>query len=329
MNDNPDWTSLGHTDIQISWLGIGAWSWGDQFYWGYGRAYQQADVAAAYAASREAGVNFFDTAEAYGQGRSERLLGEFVRQDAAPREAVCIATKFMPFPWRLRRASLTRALQASLKRLGLERVDLYQVHIPLPPMPVENWADALADAVQAGLTRAVGVSNYSEEQMRRAFAVLKMRGVPLASNQVDYSLLNRKVEQNGVLRACQELGVTLIAYSPLAQGILSGKYTPENPPTGFRSQRYNRALLERVQPLIRLLHEIGRDHAGKTPSQVALNWCICKGSAPIPGAKNARQAQENAGALGWRLTAEEVARLDDASMAINTPQKPADKAAAA
>jgi aryl-alcohol dehydrogenase-like predicted oxidoreductase len=216
----------------------------------------------------------------------------------------------------LPKTSLKRALRNSLKRLNLECVDLYQIHWPFPPVPIETWAEALGDVVQEGLVGAVGVSNYSEAQMRRAYATLAKRGVPLASNQVEYNLLNRKVELNGLLKVCQELGITLIAYSPMAQGALTGKYTPEKLMPGIRGRIYNRATLEKIQPLIRQMRDIGREHGGKTPSQVALNWCICKGSVPIPGAKNARQAQDNCGALGWRLTEAEVAALDESSARI-------------
>ena len=205
-------------------------------------------------------------------------------------------------------------MRASLDRLGLKQVDLYQIHFPFPPMPIETWMDGLADAVQAGFVRAVGVSNCSVEQMRRAHVALAKRGVVLASNQVEYSLLHRAPERNGLMQACREMNVTLIAYSPIRKGVLSGKYTPENRPTGtFRRSLANRDYLARIQPLITLLREIGQAHGGKTPSQVALNWVMCKGALPIPGAKNIRQAQENAGALGWQLAESELTTLDAAS----------------
>jgi aryl-alcohol dehydrogenase-like predicted oxidoreductase len=184
-------------------------------------------------------------------------------------------------------------------------------------MAIETLADELGKAVQQGLARAVGVSNYDEQQMGRASAALAKRGVPLASNQVLYSLINRKVEKNGLLKSCQEQGITLIAYSPLGQGILTGKYTPRQPLPGIRGWRYGRSLLEKVQPLLGLMVEIGQAHGGKSAGQVALNWVICKGALPIPGAKNLRQAQENLGALGWRLVEAEMAALDEASEKIS------------
>jgi len=159
----------------------------------------------------------------------------------------------------------------------------------------------------------VGVSNYDVAQTRRAAAALGRRGLKLASNQAPYSLLNRRVEKSGLLAFCKDLGVRVIAYSPIEKGILSGKYTPGHLPPGLRRRIYSREYVERVQPLIALLRNLGQAHGGKTPAQVALNWAICKGALPIPGAKNAEQARQNAGALGWRLTSGEVASLDAAS----------------
>ena len=305
--------TLGATEIPISPLGIGTWAWGDKLVWGYGKGYTDADLEDAFRTSVEAGITFFDTAEIYGWGRSERLLGQFARTHGQP---VVIATKFFPYPWRVRKGALMRALRGSLRRLGLARVDLYQVHWPFPPRSVETWVDALADAVEAGLARAVGVSNYNLEQTRRAHAVLSQRGIPLASNQVQFSLIHRDPEQDGLLSLCQDLNITLIAYSPLGMGMLTGKYTPERPPGGARGRRYNREFLRRLQSLIALMREIGEGHGGKTPAQVALNWVMCKGAVPIVGAKNRAQAEENAGALGWRLTPEEVAALDRAAAQV-------------
>lgn len=294
-------------DVEI---GIGTWAWGDRIFWGYGSGYDDQDLREVFEFCCRNGFNFFDTAEVYGQGRSERLLGKFMEDTDSP---VRIATKFMPFPWRLTKNSLRRALQASLKRLGRSKVELYQIHWPFPPVRIETWMEALAEAVQDGLLEAVGVSNYDRAQTQRAFESLARLGVRLASNQVEYHLLNRKVEKNGLLRQCQELGVQLIAYSPLAQGALTGKYSPQNPMRGFRERRYNRRLLEQIQLLIQKMRQIGQEHGGKTPSQVAINWVICKGALPIPGIKNMRQAEDNLGAVGWRLTEEEVAVLDELS----------------
>lgn len=304
--------TLGATNVEIPLMGTGAWAWGDRWVWGYGRDdYTDEDIHAAYEASMEQAIDFFDTAEVYGMGHSETMLGDFVANDDA---CPVIATKFFPFPWRLRQSAVVRALRKSLERLKMDRVDLYQIHVTMPPVPVETWMAGLADAVEAGLTRAVGVSNYDMRQMGRAHNALAQRGVPLASNQVHYSLLHREPERNGVLQLCKDLNVTLIAYSPLEKGILTGKYTPDNQPPAPRTWMYRPDYLKKVQPLLQRMREIGANHGGKSEAQVALNWLICKGTVPIPGAKKVSHVTSNAGAVGWRLTEGEVAELDELSL---------------
>lgn len=292
-------------------MGTGTWAWGDSIVWGYGgSSYSDADLRAAFDASISAGVRFFDTAELYGFGKSERLLGQFARESG---ETIQIATKFFPLPWRILPTQLIAALRGSLRRLGVGRVDLYQIHWPTPFPPPETWAMALADALDMGLTAAVGVSNYNWRQVIQAHYTLARRGYPLASNQVEYSLLNRKIERDGTLDTCREHGVRIIAYSPLGMGLLTGKYTPQNPPPGIRGR--DKARLADIQPLLARMKAIGDVH-DKSQAQVALNWTVCKQTLPIPGAKNARQMEHNAGALGWTLSDDEIAALDEASAAV-------------
>lgn len=291
-------------------IGIGTWSWGDRLFWGYGQGYGIDDIRMVFNAAVSAGITFFDTAEAYGSGRSESILGELIPTSS---QKIVIGTKFMPFPWRLSHRSLHKALKNSLKRLNLAKVDLYQLHMAWPPLTIETWMEAMSQAFQDGLISAVGISNCDRGLMQRACDALSHTGIKLASNQVEYNLLNRKVEKNGLLKHCQETGIKLIAYSPLAQGVLTGKYNPENLPTGIRRGRFSRKYLEQIQPLIRLLKQIGLARGGKTPAQVALNWVIKKGALPIPGAKTIQQFEENFGANGWSLTEEEVSLLDQAS----------------
>jgi aryl-alcohol dehydrogenase-like predicted oxidoreductase len=297
-------------------VGVGAWSWGDWCYWGYGRSYGLDDVEGAFQESVRHGATLFDTAELYGFGRSEEILGRLIRDRESGIERSSqphVATKYLPVPWRPRtRKNLLRALRRSLGRLGLDEVSLYQVHWPVKPAFIESWADGLADAVDAGLVRAIGVSNYDVDQMWRTHRALTARGLSLASNQIAYSLISREPETNGVLEACRELGVSVIAYSPLSEGLLTGKYTSGAGPTGYRGWRMRR-LVHRVQPLVEELRIVGADHGDKMPGQVALRWLIEQGTIPIPGAKNARQARENAGAMGWSLSPDEIARLGAAS----------------
>jgi aryl-alcohol dehydrogenase-like predicted oxidoreductase len=287
-------------------IGTGTWQWGDRLMWGFKRNYGEEDVRQAFKASLAAGITFYDTAEMYGFGTSERLLGRFIRETGA---TVQVATKFLPYPWRLFKGQLIAALRGSLRRLGLGSVDLYQIHFSTPIVSVETWASALADALDLGLTRAVGVSNYDRMQTIRSQAILAQRGYTLATNQVEYSLLNRWIERDGTMESARERGIQIIAYSPLAKGLLTGKYSVENPPLGAR-RMITRETLERLPKLIAGMRAIGERHGGKSPAQVAINWTICKDTLPIPGAKNAQQAEHNAGGAGWRLTVDEVAELE-------------------
>lgn len=315
---NEEKVKLGGSDLEVTKLGIGAWSWGDTSYW---NNFEWDDrkmkaAKAAFDTSLDNGITFIDTAEVYGSRfslgaiNSETLLGRFIkeRKEKDPETEVVVATKYAALPWRLGRESVVKALKDSLCRLELSSVDLYQLHWP-GIWGNEGYIDGLGDAVEQGLVKAVGVSNYSEKRLRNAYEQLSKRGIPLASNQVNYSLIYRIPEENGVKAACDELGITLIAYSPMAQGALSGKYTPENPPTGPRGRIYTPEYLTKLQPLVNRIKEIGQNY-NKTATQVVLNWLIAQENVvPIPGAKNGEQAAEFVGALGWRLSSEEIDEL--------------------
>ncbi len=307
--------SLGPNGPVVPALGIGTWAWGDTLFWNYGGDYGPLQLQEAFTAAVAAGVNWFDTAEVYGLGESETLLGQFMRQVEQP---VHIATKYMPLPWRFNRKAVTDALTASLERLKLDRITLYQVHWPFDFfMRQETLINALADEVHRGRCLSVGVSNYSADQMRVAHQFLAARGVPLAVNQVQYSLLARQIETNGVLQVARELGVTILAYSPLAQGLLTGKYTSATgyQPDGARKldPRFNPSGLQRITPLLEQLQAIGSKY-DRTPAQVALNWLIAQGNIiPIPGAKSAEQVTQNIQALGWSLATDEIQQLDQTS----------------
>ncbi len=307
--------TIGPNGPQIPALGLGTWAWGDSLFWQYGEAYGVDDVRAAFEKSLTAGVNFLDTAEVYGLGKSEEIIGDLMRSDPRP---VVVATKYMPLPWRFSAQSVADALTASLKRLKLPSVALYQVHWPFDFfMSQKTLMNALADEVDQGRIQTIGVSNYSAKQMREAHSYLAARGIPLAVNQVQYSLLHRHIEANGVLEAAQNLEVTILAYSPLAQGLLTGKYTvgSDLQPTGARriDPKFSKKGLQKIEPVLAALNAIGTTYE-KTPVQVALNWLIGKGGVvPIPGAKNAKQAEQNAGALGWEMSEGDRAQLDNVS----------------
>jgi aryl-alcohol dehydrogenase-like predicted oxidoreductase len=312
-------TTLGHSPVRVSRLGAGAMTWGDPSglarlspaKLAYGGAHGIDEERSALDASLAAGVTLFDTAAMYSGGAAERRLGELARG-----RDVQIATKFPPRMFDGTDA-MPAALEASLARLGRTSVDLYMHHFPSRRVSIPRLMDLMADAVDAGKVRAVGVSNYSADQLRVAHAALAERGVPLASIEIGYSLLDRRVETNGVLEACRELGVTLIAYQPLASGALTGKYADGARPAGLR--RFMRAFRgsgrDATAPVIVLLREIGERHA-RTPAQVALRWLIEQGDViPIPGAKNGRQAAANAEALTFGLTTDEIDALSRASAA--------------
>ncbi|MEJ5335703.1 MAG: aldo/keto reductase [Thermus sp.] len=287
-------------------MGVGTWAWGDRLFWGYGRGYGEGELEGAFRAGLEAGVRLFDTAEFYGFGLAERLLGRFMARSG---ERPYLVTKFFPYPWRLSRKSLLLALKGSLGRLGVEAVDLYLLHWPWPPVPLRVWAEALAEAYERGLARGVGACNLALGQLGEVKEVLDRHRVPLLALQVEYSLLKRDWEPH--LPALRREGIALMAYSPLAMGWLTGKLDPKRPPKGYRGAKY-RPLLDQVERLLPPLRALA-EAKGVSPAAVALRYLMEKGALPIPGAKNAAQARLNAEALRFRLTPKEVALLQAAS----------------
>jgi aryl-alcohol dehydrogenase-like predicted oxidoreductase len=311
MADHPAAVSFPGLDRPMVPLGLGTWAWGDRATWGmggYDTSLTEASIRDAWVATLGAGVALVDTAEVYGGGESERIIGRLLAEDPGRRGDVVLATKFMPMPHRVPMARALRdALRASIDRLGVESVDLYQLHGPISLRSHSAMAEALAAVHAEGLARAVGVSNYSIGEMGGIHAQLAARGVPLASNQIEVSLLRQRPESSGLLAACRSLGVVPLAYSPIGQGRLTGKYSAASPPPGRRN--FSAHPMERVDRVVDVLRRVG-DAQDATPSQVALAWLIAKGCVPIPGAKNAEQARQNAGALTVSLAAEDVAALD-------------------
>ncbi|MCU1499643.1 MAG: putative oxidoreductase, aryl-alcohol dehydrogenase like protein [Acidimicrobiales bacterium] len=307
---------LAGTEVAIGSLGVGTWAWGDRSTWGmgtYDTDLTEDTIREAWEASIDGGATFFDTAEVYGKGESERIIGTLLAGDPGRAKRAQLATKFMPLPWKVQvKGALLDALRASLDRLGVEAVDLYQIHGPISLRGHAALAEALAAAHELGLVRAVGVSNYSAKETRAMHAQLHQRGLRLASNQIEFSLLRRGPETSGLLATCAELGVVPLAYSPLGQGRLTGKYSVGNPPPGRR--KFSPHPMDVVDGVVAELRRIGEVHGGKAPGQVALNWIMAKGAVPIPGAKNRAQAEENAGALGWEMGADDLAALDRAAL---------------
>lgn len=282
---------LGRTGFEVSALGVGTNKWA--------KGSNDDSVFDTYRAFLDAGIRFFDSAEIYGFGKSERLLGDCLRRDGRP---AAIATKFMPFLARSAPRHLRKALDGSLARLGVKTIDLYYIHFPFPLADLDALADELVRSVSDGKIRHVGVSNFSADQMRRTAERLARAGLSLAANQVNYSLLNRKPERNGVLDACRELGASLVAYFPLSSGRLAGS------PAAAKD--------ERAAKLLPLLGRIAEAHQS-TPGQIALAWLLARDPCviPIPGSTKPGHAAQNAEALRCRLTEEEFAAIDRATAA--------------
>ncbi|MBD2256996.1 aldo/keto reductase [Pseudanabaena sp. FACHB-2040] len=297
-------------------MGCGTWAWGNRLLWGYDPSMDQ-ELQAVFNRCVSGGVTLFDTGDSYGtgrlNGRSESLLGQFAKDYAGSnQERLCIATKLAAYPWRLTRGAMVKAGKASAERLG-RPVDLVQMHwstANYAPWQENALLDGLGDLYEQGLVKGVGLSNFGPKRLRLAHQRLAARGVPIATLQVQYSLLSTyPVTDLRLDKVCDELGIRLIAYSPLGLGLLTGKYAVGGTlPKGLRGLVF-RQLLPGIQPLLEGMNAIAT-RRDKTPAQIALNWCICKGTIPIPGAKTVQQAEQNLGALGWQLDEGEVAELD-------------------
>lgn len=312
---------LGRSELEVSVLGLGCWqfSGGSGLIGGFWDKVPDPTVDEIIDASIKGGINWFDTAEIYGRGESERTLSASLQRLGKKPGEVLIATKWWPFP---RTASSIRStIGDRLEALKPFPIDLHQIHQPWSFSTVTAEANAMAELVKQKKIRAVGVSNFNASRMRKAHAVLGQHGVPLASNQVLYSLIDRRIESNGIMAAAKELGVSIIAYSPLGQGILSGKFHEDPSRIASlgggrrRTKQFSPASLERSRPLVEELKKIAQAH-GVTPSQVALNWLAnFHGDTVlvIPGASKKRQAEENCGSTAFTLTPAELQRIDELS----------------
>jgi len=262
-------------------------------------------VLDAYQKAMALGINFIDTAEIYGRGKSEEIVGEAIR---GHREEVVVATKVSPL--NLSHRGVIRAAERSLRRLGIDIIDLYQIHFPNPLFPIQNTMKAMKKLVKEGKVRSVGVSNFNLKKLKAAQDALAP--IELASNQVRYNLLDREIEPE-LLPYTKAEKITIIAYSPLAQGLLTGKYTSDTRPTSFIqavNPGFSSPNLTRLAEFQGNLSDIAKAH-GKTPSQVALNWLMSKENVvAIPGVKNVEHAISDAGAVDWRLTDLEIETLE-------------------
>uniref|UniRef100_A0A7S4W2B6 NADP-dependent oxidoreductase domain-containing protein n=1 Tax=Ditylum brightwellii TaxID=49249 RepID=A0A7S4W2B6_9STRA len=280
--------------------------------------------------ARAKGVNFIDTAEAYGFGKSESLTSwaaeeaGFTIGAAGVEDGCYIATKFAPVPWRPGAESVVQACQASAQRLGVDSIDLYQIHWPDIIQPLksigiekrkdEQYWDGLAQCYHQGLAKNVGVSNYGPTMIKRAHKALADRGVPLVSNQINFSLV-RYQSSLETIKVCEELGIQVLAYFPLGNGLLAGKYDLNDKSTlpTFPKSITMKKYLKGSQTLLQEVQTIATAN-NVSCAQVSLNWIMKKGVIPIPGCRNGAHALDNFASLDFVLSEEEVERLDVASM---------------
>jgi pyridoxine 4-dehydrogenase len=330
--------------LTISQLGCGTWSWGNRLLWDYDPS-QDDTIYEAYKLTRQAGVTVFDTADSYGtldlNGRAEILLGDFERRYEAENSsnkpwweisssnlnsnnnnnAQQVATKFAPYPWRVTSGSFVSAAQASLKRLQQDKLAIAQLHwstANYQPLQEKALWQGLAAVYDQGLCETVGVSNYGPQQLAKIAVFLNQRQVPLATAQIQYSLMTYQTAQY-MNQACDDVGCRVISYSPLCLGLLTGKYNVDRlPRPGNPRRQLFKELLPGAQDLLNTLQVIAKDY-GKTQSQVAINWALCKDTVPIPGCRTVEQAKSNLEAASFRLRPDAVAELDRAARAVKKP----------
>ena len=320
MEDQITLRKLGKSELEITPIGLGCWQFSKRGNLS-GRFWPSLDdelIRDIVQVSLKGGINWFDTAEAYGRGASEKMLSMSLNASGKKPGEVIIATKWWPL---FRTASnIAKTIDERLACLDPFPIDLYQVHQPYGFSSEIKEMEAMAKLVQAKKIGHVGVSNFSARKTRSAWESLQRSGIDLLSNQVPFSLLNRKIETNGVLDIAKELGMTIIAYSPLAQGLVTGKFH-DNPELlkniGFRkySSLFKRKGLEKSRPVIELVKKLALKY-GATPSQIALNWLIHSHGetvVAIPGSTKAKQAEENAGAMTFRLSPDDRQLLDEVS----------------
>ena len=304
MIQENQYRSLGGSGIRVSPLGVGTNRWA--------QGKNDEAVFQVFRSFVGTGVNFFDTAEVYSRGKSERLLGACLQRDHPP---LVIASKFLPLPTRLTSRQFMNALEASLNRLGVQTLDLYYIHFPYTLLSIEKLMDLMAQAVEAGKIRAVGVSNFNAKQMHRAATRLARYHIPLAANQVRYSLVHRQPEKNGVLDLCRELNVALVAYRPLERGRLKSNKVPIASLSGSPSSTADKQKAASKERILQETLQAIAQQRRKSVSQVALNWLLRRDEhvIPIPGTISPRHALENTDTLSWELSPTEFAAIDQAS----------------
>ncbi len=312
---------LGKTDFEITPIGLGAM----EFSGGKGPIkYMLAAVPPTtqdevIKVALDSGMNWIDTAEMYGFGESERAVASGLKAAGKSPGEVLITTKW--FPMLARAKSMRKSAMKSTQRLAPYPIDLYLVHRPSSVSSIKTQMNVMAGLVDSGMIRAVGISNFSMNQMIEAHENLAEHGIPLATNQVHFSLLKRNIETNGVLETAKELGVTITAYTPLGMGALTGHLhrKPEllEVMPRFRRSRL-RGRLKKTKPLVETLESIALEHEA-TAAQITLNWTTNYHGdtiVAIPGATKTYQAEQNAGAMRIKLSSEQMEAISAQSLEL-------------
>mmetsp|Transcript_14592 Transcript_14592/g.21905 ORF Transcript_14592/g.21905 Transcript_14592/m.21905 type:complete len:433 (-) Transcript_14592:53-1351(-) len=333
-----DTTMLG--DLEIPTIGVGTISWSSKSL----TTLENLELQSLVSEASNENAAFFDTAERYGShiksalglgwGETEQMLQKFLKEEVSSQTSTnqmrpIIATKFTPSPWRNSVESVVEACEESRKRLGVEQIDLYQLHMPDIVQPLKKFGigsnkdemywEGLAECYKRGLVKNVGVCNYGPTLLSKCQNALAKHSVPLASNQIAYSLIGRHNGSQETLDKCNELGIKVLAYYPFAMGLLTGKYSKEtlaslddSLATSTKSAleiKDMKAYADDILPLLTAMEGISK-RRGKSLAQIALNYVICKGAIPIPGSRTVGQLKDNIGAMNWRLTSAEIKDLE-------------------
>ena len=301
-------------DVQIPLLIWGAWSWGDvsTFHWSDD---ELPAVKKAWGECLKKGITFVDTAQVYGSGKSEEILGDLINNHSpgVDRSQIVVQTKWLPVVTDAATSlihpidALYNQLHNTLKRMNLKYIDCYLVHGHVHASSITQVAKGLAKCVEEGLTKTVGVANYSVDDMLKMKDALAEYDIPLATNQCEYSILRRMPEIEGMLEACKQHNVVFQSYSSVAQGRLTGKYSKDNPPP--KEYKFSSYDMEYIEPVLQVQRQLAQKY-NVSVTAIALNWNIIKSAVPVVGLRKESQAIEDMQAFGWRLTREEVAELD-------------------
>jgi len=301
------------SNVEVPLICWGGWSWGDTATWHWSDDELPA-LQEAWKLCVNAGLTYIDNAQAYGSGRAEKIHGDLLK--GLPRDQTIVQTKWYVVPDNKTNLfspshAPAKMLKESLERLGLDYIDCYLVHGHIHASSISQVAKGLAECVDSGMTKTVGVANYSAEDMLEMQRELAKYDIPLALNQCEYSILRRHPETSGLLKACRDNNIVFQSYSSVAQGRLTGKYTKNNPPP--KTHRFSSYPMEELEPTLEVLQSIATAH-NVSMSAVALNYNICKGVLPVVGIRSPQMAEQNMQALGWRLSNEEIQKIDSVSL---------------